>query len=143
MGVRVGDKHLVDLTQVLICQRNANMRVKLIIDPTTNLRRRARERRKGWQFPMLADHFFERDIDQIGQIILAQRRFSHRLFHRCLRFRPIGANPQMSANDPQMAATCPRGIVLNEIGGGHRQSNLVGDVINHPHGNRRQRNRIA
>src|SRR6266702_7541297 len=49
----------------------------------------------------------------------------------------------MRANDPQMAATCPRGIVPNEIGGSHRQSSLVGDMINDPYGNRCQRNRIA
>ncbi len=92
---------------------------------------------------MLADHFFKCDIDQIVQIILAERRFSHGLFHRCLRFRSIGADPQMGADDPQMAATSPRGIVPNEIGGGRRQSYLVGDMINDPYRNRCQRNRIA
>src|SRR5712692_9479995 len=49
----------------------------------------------------------------------------------------------MGADDPQMAAAGPRGIVSEEISSSHRQSYLVGDVIDHPHGNCRQGNCVA
>src|SRR5436309_1436490 len=143
MGLRVGKKQLVNLTQVLIRQRSANLCMKPIVDQTANLCCCTREGREGWQFPMLAHHFFKGNIDQISQIILAERRFSHCLFHSCLCLRSVGTDTQMSTNDAQMAATCSRSIVPDEITSRHCQTYLLGNVVNHSHGNRRQRNCIA